>query len=176
LLDITRDQNFVSTIDGSGTAFSLITEWGLMHDWLNQYIVGNLYVRAGYNLGFDVTEKSMGQNYMDLESDGYMILTPGYSLTAQKRIYPTAWFQMRPYLSVGAEYDVLGTPDVAKFKFAYANKYTDYQIDIDPLWINAGGGIEFLGANGAQVGFDYRYQYNADVRMHNIKLSGSYRF
>lgn len=176
LFDITRDQNFVDNIDGSGTAFSLITEWGLMHDWLNQYIVGNVYARAGYNFGFDVTEKADGGDYMNLESDGYLILTPGYSLTAQKRIYTSPWFQMRPYLTVGAEYDVLGAPDEVQFKFAYANKFTDYEVNIDPLWVNGGGGIEFLGASGFQFGIDYRYQYNADIQMHKIKLSGSYRF
>lgn len=176
LFDITRDQNFVDTIDGSGTSFSIITEWGLLHDWLNQYIVGNVYVRAGYNFGFSVTEKAAGADYMKLESDGYLILTPGYSLTAQKRIYTSPWFQMRPYLSVGVEYDVLGVPDTAQFKFAYANKFTDYDINIDPLWVNGGGGVEFLHASGWQFGMDYRYQYNADIQMHKVKLSGSYRF
>ncbi|MDR1337779.1 MAG: hypothetical protein LBJ73_01980 [Rickettsiales bacterium] len=176
LFDIIRDQNFVSTINGSGTAFSIITEWGLLHDWLNQYIVGNAYVRAGYNFGFDITEQADGGDYMKLESAGYMILTPGYSLTAQKRIYTSPWFQIRPYLSVGAEYDMLGIPDAAQFKFAYANKFTDYDINIDPLWVNGGGGMEFLGASGFQFGVDYRYQHNADIQMHKIKLSGSYRF
>jgi hypothetical protein len=147
-----------------------------MHDWLNQYIVGNAYVRAGYNFGFDVTEKAEGSDYMKLQSDGYFVLTPGYSLTAQKRIYPSVWFQIRPYLSVGAEYDVLGIPDTAQFKFAAADKFTDYGIKIDPLWAYGGGGVEFLGAGGWQFGLDYRYQYNADVQMHKIKLSGSYRF
>lgn len=175
-LDITRDQNYVDTIDGSGTAFSFMSEWGLMHDWLNQYIVGNLYARVGYNFGFSVTEKAAGSEYMKLESDGYLVLTPGYSLIAQKRIYPTAFFQMRPYLSVGVEYDVLGNPDNAQFKFAHADKFTNYAVEIDPLWANGGGGIEFLGASGWQVGLDYRYQYNADIQMHKIKLSGSYRF
>lgn len=175
-LDITRDQNYVDSIEGTGTAFSVISEWGLMHDWLNQYIVGNLYARVGYNFGFSVTEKAAGSEYMKLESDGYLVLTPGYSLIAQKRIYPSAFFQMRPYLSVGVEYDVLGNPDNAQFKFAHADQFTNYDVEIDPLWANGGGGIEFLGASGWQVGVDYRYQYNADIQMHKIKLSGSYRF
>ena len=176
LFDITRDQTFVDTIDGDGTAFSLISEWGLMHDWLNQYIVGNAYARVGYNFGFSVDETVGGQDYMEMESDGYFILTPGYSLTAQKRIYPTAWFQMRPYASIGVEYDVFGAPDNVKYKFAPAHKFTKYDIDIDPLWANIGGGIEFLSANGLQIGLDYRYQYNNAIQLHNIKLSGSYRF
>ena len=176
MFDLTRDQTFVDSIGGDGTAFSLISEWGLMHDWLNQYIVGNAYARVGYNFGFDITEQVNGEDYMNLESDGYFILTPGYSLIAQKRIYPSAWFQVRPYASIGIEYDVFGAPDFAKYKFAPAHDYTKYDIDIDPMWANIGGGIEFLAANGLQVGVDYRYQYNDAIQLHNIKVSGSYRF
>lgn len=175
-LDVSRKQTYMSSIDGDGTSFSLISEWGLMHDWLNQYIVGNVYARVGYNFGFSVTEKAGGDDYMKLKSDGYFIFTPGYSLIAQKRIYPSAWFQIRPYASIGVEYDVLGAPDKAKYKFAPAKHFTDYDIEIDPLWANIGGGMEFLSATGVQVGLDYRYQYNADIQMHKIKLSGSYRF
>jgi len=175
-LSVTRDQTYMSHIKGDGAAFSLITEWGLMHDWLNQYIVGNVYARAGYNFGYSITEKAGGDDYMKLKSDGYFILTPGYSLIAQKRIYPSAWFQIRPYASIGVEYDVFGAPDSAKYKFAAAKHFTKYDIEIDPLWANIGGGMEFLSATGVQVGLDYRYQYNADIQMHKIKLSGSYRF
>lgn len=176
VFDVNRFQNYVGAIDGDGTAFSLITEWGLMHDILNQYVVGNLYARAGYNFGFDVKEKVDGDDYMRLKSDGYLILTPGYSLVAQKRIYPSAWFQIRPYASVGVEYDLMGAPDKAKYKFAVADHFTKYDVDIDPLWANIGGGIEFVSANGLQFGIDYRYQYNQDIQLHNIKVSGSYRF
>ena len=176
LFDIERNQNFVDRIDGDGMAFSLISEWGLMHDILNQYIVGNLYARFGYNFGVDITEQVNGMDYMDLESDGYFMLTPGYTLMAQKRIYPSAWFQIRPYASIGVEYDVFGMPDDVQYKFAVAYDFTDYAIDIDPLWANIGGGIEFLSANGLQFGVDYRYQYNDAIQLHNIKVSGSYRF
>ena len=177
VFDITRHQTFVNgAIDGSGTAFALNTEWGLLHDWLNQYIVGNMYARAGYNFGFSVTEKVGGHDYMKMKSDGYLSFTPGYSLTAQKRIYPSVWFQVRPYATIGVEYDVLGAPDNAKYKFATAKKFTSYDIDIDPLWANIGGGVEMLSATGFQVGLDYRYQYNQDIQLHNIKVSGSYRF
>lgn len=177
VFDITRHQTFVNgTIDGSGTAFALNTEWGLLHDWLNQYIVGNMYARAGYNFGFSVTEKVGGHDYMKMKSDGYLSFTPGYSLTAQKRIYPSVWFQVRPYATIGVEYDVLGAPDNAKYKFATAKKFTSYDIDIDPLWANIGGGVEMLSATGFQVGLDYRYQYNQNIQLHNIKVSGSYRF
>lgn len=175
-LDVSRKQTYMSSIEGDGTSFSLISEWGLMHDWLNQYIVGNAYARVGYNFGFSVSEKAAGDDYMKLKSDGYFIFTPGYSLIAQKRIYPSAWFQIRPYASVGIEYDVLGAPDKAKYKFAAAKHFTKYDIEIDPLWANIGGGMEFLSATGVQIGLDYRYQYNADIQMHKIKLSGSYRF
>ena len=176
LLDVSRNQLLVGDIDGSGTSFSLISEWGLLHDWLNHYVVGNLYARIGYNFGFSVKEKADNQDYMNLKSDGYMILTPGYSLMAQKRIYPSAWLQIRPYASIGLEYDVLGAPDSVKYKFALAHSYTDYDIDVNPLWANIGGGIEVLSANGIQIGMDYRYQYNSAIQLHNIKVSGSYRF
>ena len=176
LIDTMRNQTFVGTIDGSGTALALTTEWGIMHDWLNQYIVGNLYARTGYNFGFSIAEKAAGENYMDLESDGYFMLTPGYSLTAQKRIYPSVWFQIRPYATIGVEYDVFGAPDYARYKFAAANIFSEYGIEIDPLWANIGGGFEFLSVSGVQFGIDYRYQYNNDMQLHNIKVSGSYRF
>ena len=154
----------------------MTAEFGLLHDILNQYIVGNLYARIGYNFGFDVTEKAAGSDYMHLKSDGYAVLTPGYSLTAQKRIYPSAWFQIRPYASIGIEYDVFGMPDSADYKFATANAYSEYDLALDPLWANIGGGVELLSARGMQFGLDYRYQYNEDLQLHNIKLSGSYRF
>ena len=176
LFDITRHQTFVSDISGSASAFSLISEWGLMHDWLNQYIVGNLYARIGYNFGFSAKEDAANEEYLRAESDGYMILTPGYSLIAQKRIYPTSWFQIRPYASIGVEYDVLGMPDDVRFKFGPAHSYRNYGIHIDPLWANIGGGLEMLSANGIQIGLDYRYQYNNDIQLHKIRLSGSYRF
>ena len=176
VFDVERTQNFVAPIDGSGTAFSLMSEWGLMHDLLNQYVVGNLYARAGYNFGFDITEKAAGADYMKLKSDGYFVFTPGYSLMAQKRIYPSAWFQIRPYASIGVEYDVLGMPEEAKYRFAVADKYTYYDIETDPFWANIGAGVEFLAANGVQIGVDYRYQYNSAIQLHNIKVSGSYRF
>ena len=176
LFDIQRNQTFVNQIEGRGDAFSVISEWGLMHDWLNQYVVGNVYARVGYNSGFSVTERSGGQDYMELQSNDYLVLTPGYSLIAQKRIYTSPWFQVRPYLSVGIEYDVLGAPNFAEYKFAAASRFTQYDLDLDPLWVNGGGGIEFLSASGFQMGIDYRYQYNNVIQLHNIKAALSYRF
>ena len=177
VLDTTRHQTYMNgAIDGTGYDVAFTSEWGLLHDWLNQYVVGNMYARVGYNFGFSLTEKARGHDYMDMESDGYLIFTPGYSLTAQKRIYPSAWFQIRPYATIGIEYDVLGAPDNAKYKFSVANSFTKYDIDIDPMWANIGGGLEMLSAYGLQIGLDYRYQYNQDIQLHNIKVSGSYRF
>lgn len=176
MIDVERNQTWVDTIKGDATSFGVAAEFGLIHDWLNQYVIGNLYARAGYNFGFDMTEKVGDVDYMNLEFDGYPILTPGYSLTAQKRVYPSAWFEFRPYLTVGIEYDLLGTPDTMKYKFALAEKWTDYNIDIDPLWANGGAGVEFLGVNGLHIGVGYRYQYNANVQMHKIHASMKYRF
>ena len=77
---------------------------------------------------------------------------------------------------MGVEYDLLGAPDHAKYKFAPASGYTTYDIELNPLWANAGGGVEILSASGVQVGLDYRYQYNSEMQLHQIKISGSYRF
>ena len=176
VFDIKREQTFVDSITGDGNAFSLMSEFGLLHDILNQYIVGNAYARVGYNFGTSVTEQAGGSDYMQMQADGYLVLTPGYSLTAQKRIYPSAWFQIRPYATVGIEYDVLGAPDTAEYRFATTNEYSEYGLSVDPLWANIGGGVEMLSAQGMQFGLDYRYQYNSDLQLHNIKVSGSYRF
>ena len=176
LFDVERNQTFVDTIDGDGTAFSLISEFGLLHDILNQYIVGNVYARVGYNFGLDISSDAAGSEFMKYKQDGYFMLTPGYSLTAQKRIYPSAWFQIRPYATIGIEYDVLGMKDSIEYKFAGATNYSPYDINIEPLWANIGGGFEMLSANGLQFGLDYRYQYNQEMQLHNIRFTGMYRF
>lgn len=176
MIDVERNQTWVDTIKGDATSFGIVGELGLIHDWLNQYIIGNLYARAGYNFGFDMTEKVGDSDYMNLKFDGHPILTPGYSLVAQKRVYPSVWFEFRPYLTVGVEYDLLDSPDTMKYKFAMANKWTEYDIEIDPLWANAGAGVEFLSVNGLHVGLGYRYNYNADVQMHKVHASIKYRF
>lgn len=176
MIDVERNQTWVDKITGDATSFGVAAELGLIHDWLNQYIIGNLYLRGGYNFGFDMTEKVGDSNYMNLEFDGHPILTPGYSLTAQKRVYPSAWFEFRPYVTIGVEYDLLASPDTMKYKFDIANKWTDYNIDVDSLWANAGAGVEFLWVNGLHIGLGYRYQYNADVQMHKVQASMKYRF
>ena len=141
-----------------------------------QYIIGNVYLRLGYNSGFDMTEKVRGTDYMNLDFDGHFILTPGYSITAQKRIYPSAWFQFRPYATVGVEYDLIELPNQMHYRFAVVSPWREYDIGVDPLWAHAGAGVEFLAVNGVHVGLDYRYQYNANVQMHKLQLSGMYRF
>ena len=176
MIDVERNQTWVDTIKGDATSFGVVAELGLIHDWLNQYIIGNAYVRGGYNFGFNMTEQVGDTDYMKLEFDGHPILTPGYSLTAQKRVYPSAWFEFRPYATVGIEYDLLASPDTMQYKFAMANKWTEYNIEIDPLWANAGAGVEFLWVNGLHIGLGYRYQYNAEVQMHKVQASMKYRF
>ena len=176
-IDVKRDQTWVDgRIEGDAFSLGLVGETGIIHDWLNQYVIGNVYLRLGYNSGFDMTEKVRGTDYMDLDFDGHLILTPGYSLTAQKRIYPSAWFQFRPYATVGVEYDLIKSPDQMHYRFAVVNPWREYDIGVDPLWAHAGAGIEFLSVNGVHVGLDYRYQYNANVQMHKLQLSGMYRF
>ena len=175
-IDVTRDQTWVDRIEGDAVSYGLVGETGLIHDWLNQYIIGNLYLRAGYNFGFNMTEKVGGTDYMNLDFDGHFVFTPGYSLTAQKRIYPTAWFQFRPYATVGIEYDLATSPDTMKYKFAPVSVWTDYDVGVDPLWAHAGAGVEFLSVIGLHVGLGYRYQYNANIQMHKVHLSGMYRF
>ncbi len=177
LVDVARDQIWIDNrIEGDATSYSLIGETGLIHDLLNQYFIGNLYLRLGYNSGFDMTEKVGGVDYMNLDFDGHFILTPGYSVTAQKRFYPSTWFQIRPYATIGVEYDLVGTPDTMKYKFAVVSPWRDYDIGVDPLWAHIGAGAEFLWVNGIHVGIDYRYQYNDNVQMHKVHLSGMYRF
>jgi hypothetical protein len=176
LFDVERNQTFVDTIDGNGTAFSLISEFGLLHDILNQYIVGNVYARVGYNFGLNISSDATNSEFMKYKQDGYFMLTPGYSVTAQKRIYPTAWLQIRPYATIGVEYDVFGMKDSLEYKFAGAADYSPYDMEVNPLWANIGGGFEVLSANGLQFGLDYRYQYNQEMQLHNIRFSGMYRF
>ena len=176
-IDVTRDQIWLDhRIEGDATSYSLIGETGLIHDWLNQYIIGNAYLRLGYSSGFDMTEKTGGVDYMNLDFDGHFVLTPGYSLTAQKRIYPSAWFQIRPYATIGIEYDLSRSPETMYYKFAVVSPWRDYDIGVDPLWAHVGAGAEFLSVNGVHVGIGYRYQYNDNVQMHKFQLSGMYRF
>lgn len=177
LIDVEREQNYFSKIKGNGTSLSITSEWGLMHNIAYQYIVGNFFLRGGYNFGLSLNQRfKSGNTYSDIEGDGHLMLTPGYSLMFNKRIYTSYWFQIKPHLSIGVEYDVLGNPGITEFKFANATDYTEYNTSIGKFWTNSIAGIELLSANGWQAGIDYRYYYNQDIQAHNIRLSGSYRF
>ena len=177
LIDVEREQNYFSKIKGNGSSLSVSSEWGLMHNIAYQYVVGNFFLRGGYNFGLSVNERfKSGNTYSDIEGDGYLMLTPGYSLMFDKRIYTSYWFQVKPHLSLGVEYDILGQPKTTDFKFANAVDYTQYDTFIDKFWANGIAGIELLSANGWQAGIDYRYYYNHSIQAHNIRLSGSYRF
>ncbi|MCL2331369.1 MAG: hypothetical protein FWC61_02375 [Proteobacteria bacterium] len=175
-LDVTRDQTYMGQISGSGTAYSATSELGLMHDILNQYLYGNAYARVGYNTGFDIATTAAGANYMTLKSDGYFSLTPGYSVTLNKRFYMSPWSQIRPFVTLGVEYDVLGMNSDAYYAFAPAMKLTNYELNVDPLWATGKLGVEFIAVSGFQAGLDYEYRYNADIQLHNFRISGSYRF
>lgn len=177
LIDVEREQNYFSKIKGNGTSLSITSEWGLMHNIAYQYIVGNFFLRGGYNFGLSLNQRfKSGNTYSDIENEGHLMLTPGYSLMFNKRIYTSYWFQIKPHLSIGIEYDVLGNPGITEFKFANATDYTEYNTSIGKFWTNSIAGIELLSANGWQAGIDYRYYYNQDIQAHNIRLSGSYRF
>ena len=81
-------------------------------------------------------------------------LVPRTTVMKQKwfqTFYPSPWFQIRPYASIGVEYDVLGTPDDMKFKFGPSKSYSEYDVEINPWWANIGAGVEILSANGIQV-------------------------
>ncbi len=176
MIDVKRSQTWVDDISGEAYSYGIMGELGLIHDWLNQYIIGNLYARTGYNFGFDMTEEIDGSDYMKLKFKGHTVFTPGYSLTAQKRIYPSAWFEFRPYATVGIEYDLLGAPDTMEYKFALANSWTEYDTSIDPLWVSGGAGVEFLSVTGLHFGLGYRYTYNDAMQIHKLHLSAKYRF
>jgi hypothetical protein len=175
-LEINRTQNFVNPISGSAVSISLITEWGILHELLGEYIIGNAYARGGYNFGFDMTTRAEAADYQNLQSRGYGILTPGYSLRFQRKVYTSNWLQIRPRVDVGLEYDLLGIGNDAQYKFAVADNYTKYKVETDPLWMNVGGGIEFVAADGIGVALDYKYSYNQEMRVHNVKVGGHYRF
>lgn len=175
IIDVDRSQTWVEDSSGDAFAYGIMAEAGLIHDWLNQYIIGNLYARAGYNFGFKMNEKIGDEDYLNFKFNGHAVLTPGYSLTAQKRVYPSAWFEFRPYATVGIEYGLLGPGDT-DYKFALANAWTKYDTSVDPLWINGGGGIEFLSVTGIHAGIGYRYTYNDNLQIHKIHASFKYRF
>ena len=83
---------------------------------------------------------------------------------------------MRPYFSIGAEYEVVQMDTAAKYKFDISDLYSEYEIDYSPLWATGKLGLEFLSISGLQFGAGYGFHYNAAVQAHNINLSASLRF
>jgi hypothetical protein len=83
---------------------------------------------------------------------------------------------MRPYLSVGAEYELSGMPGAAQYKFATSNTFSDYAFETDPLWATGRAGLEFLSISGLQFGIGYEYHYNANIQAHGAHVGASMRF
>ncbi|MCL1902465.1 MAG: hypothetical protein FWG18_02440, partial [Alphaproteobacteria bacterium] len=175
MFDIDRTQNFTTKISGTGSAFSVTTEWGLLHNLWLQYLVGNVYARVGYSFGLDAKTRMGGADYMKYESDGYFILTPGYSLTLQKKMYLSPWTYIKPYLGGNVEYDIGGF-DSVNYKFAPALRMTSYKVDMSPLWLTGRAGIDLAGISGWSLGFEYEYKYNDIIKMSNFRIGGAYRF
>ncbi|MCL2537919.1 MAG: hypothetical protein FWE52_00335 [Alphaproteobacteria bacterium] len=175
MFDISRSQTFMGNINGKATAFSVTTEWGLLHDLWLQYFVGNLYARAGYNFGFDIDEKVAGSEYMKLRHDGHFILTPGYELTAGKKIYMSPWVSLKPFIGVGVEYDVGGFNSM-NYKFSPAQQYTTYDVDMSRLWLSGRVGAELAGVSGWHFTADYEYKYNEYIKVNTFRIAGAYRF
>ncbi len=171
-IDVSRSQTFFKDTDGTTTAMSVSGEFGIMHDLLNKYIVGNAYLRGGYNSGFTLNL----QDYMNAKQDGFISLTPGYSLAAQKRIYATPWLQLLPKITTGFEYNLLGAKKTIDYKFIDAVDFSKYDTGNGALWFNIGTGIDIISARGGQLGLDYRFQTNGNIQSHNIRLGGGYRF
>jgi len=175
IFDFTRNQTFVDEITGDGTAFSIMSEWGMFHDLHLRYWVGNVFVRAGYNFGIDMTSSVAGTDYMRYQHGGHLVLTPGYELMVQRRVYMSPWIFVRPFASVGVEYDILGM-DRFQFRFAPALRFTEYSVETNPLWLRARAGLDFNHARGGAIGIEVEYQHNEFVQMYNLRLSGSLRF
>ncbi|MDR1697018.1 MAG: hypothetical protein LBR41_02230, partial [Rickettsiales bacterium] len=175
MIDMSHDQVYMGRVSGDANVFGIVSEWGLMHDIINKYVVGNLYVRLGYRDAIETTETVRGSDYMNIDAAGGFSVTPGYELSLQKRIYMSSFAWLRPRISAGVEYDVLGLGD-AQFKFAPATKWTDYDSDINPLWSAGRAGLDFAGASGWQFGVEYEYKYNADITANNFRLHGMLRF
>jgi len=175
LFDISREQTFMAPITGSGTAISVISEWGLLHNIYLQHFVGNAYARIGYNFGLDITESAAGERYMHIRHDGHFILTPGYEFIAQRRVYMSALTFLRPYVSVGVEYDVAGIDNI-QYKFETATRLTDYAIDTDPIWTTVRAGFEVASMTGLSMGLEAEYRHNEFIRIIGGRAKASLRF
>jgi hypothetical protein len=175
LFRIEREQPGMDSISGSGTAFALFGEAGILHNIYLQYFLGNLYVRGGYNMGLDVTENIGFDTYMVLQHDGHFLLTPGYELIMQRRLYTSTWVFLRPYAAVGVEYDVMGL-DNLQYRRSNTLQLTDYEIDINPVWVTGRAGLELVSAGGGSVGIEAEYKHNEIVRMMAARISTTLRF
>jgi hypothetical protein len=175
-LSVSRDQTYMDNITGSGNSSSFMGEFGLIHSLSAQYIVGNLSARFIQSNGFTLNETVNGAGFMNIKQAGYTTFAPGYSLTFQKRIYLKPTFIMRPYLFVGADYEMTGMPNAVQYDFASSKAVYDYGIKNDPLWMTGKVGLEFLTIGGMQFGAGYEYHQNSAVKTHNVHVGGSYRF
>jgi hypothetical protein len=176
-LTTSRTQDMLPEVTDTVNATSFTGEIGVVHHISEQAITGNLFARFVQNSGFNLTTGTEGgEDFMDIVQDQYMTFAPGYSLTFQRRIFMSPTFIMRPYLTVGAEYEVMGMDNKILYKFAISDDYSEYELDYSPLWAKGQVGLEFLSISGVQFGMGYGFHYNQAIQMHNINISASMRF
>lgn len=175
-LGLDKTHDYMANIGGDGQSSGFGGEIGIIHSISGQYMVGNVSVRFAQNKGFEFSETAGGADYMSIKQDKYATVAPGYSLMLQKRIYLQPTFIMRPYLSVGGEYEIVGMGDRIEYMFASGDAYSDYKIDTSPLWLTGRAGVEFLTIGGLQFGVGYGYHHNAAVKTHNAHFGMSMRF
>jgi len=175
-LTLTREQNFMGDISGTGAATSVTGEVGITHSLYGQEAIGNVFVRAGMNQGMTLEEKVGEAMYMDMKQKAYTTVAPGYILTFQKRMYLNPTFIMRPYMSVGGEYEAIGMGDTVQYRLGGSDEYSDYKLTTDPMWITGKVGAEFLMSNGTQFGIGYEYHHNAMIQTHNVRFGGNISF
>ncbi len=176
--DIEREQQYVGHLSGSGSAFGVSTEWGIVHKIWGVYAAGRGYIRAGYYSGYDYTEQESDNDYMVVEQDAYVSITPGYEATLGKNIYITRMSYLRPFIGLGIEYDVMGMDNLdTSFHFAGTNGNFDYSgVSSDGFWMNARAGVEFAHAYGTSVNVSYEYHYNADAVVNTLRVGAEFRF
>jgi len=170
-----KNQN-IGSISGDGNSSSFGGEIGVIHAISGQYLTGNLSARFLQSNGFSFTETINGEEFMNIKQEGYTVFAPGYSLMAQRRMYLHPSFIMRPYLSVGAEYQVMAMGEMIQYKYASADLWSEYRTDVDPLWVTAKGGFEFLSISGLQFGIGLAYHYNSMISVQSVNFGTSMRF
>ena len=166
----------IGAVSGGGNASSFGGEFGMIHSIAGQYVIGNLSARFVQSNGFKFTSAIEGEDYMNFRQEGYTTFAPGYSVMAQRRMYLHPSFIMRPYLSVGAEYQVMTMGDMIQYKYAPADLWSEFRTDVDPLWVTAKGGFEFLSISGLQFGIGLAYHYNAVMTVQSVNFGASMRF